>query len=378
MTNYNFIATATFGLEATVKREVIRLGFENVKTQDGRIDFTGPLSAIPQANLWLRSADRLLLRVGEFEALTFDELFEKTKALNWQEWITSDGKFTVTGKSVRSQLFSVPDCQAIVKKAVVEKLKQTYKKEWFEETGPEYKIQVGLLKDKATLTIDCTGAGLHKRGYRAVSVIAPLKETLASALIELSYYRKDRIFLDPMCGSGTLPIEAALIAKNIAPGLSRSFVSEGWPQIPKSLWKEARAQAYSAIDQDARPEIYGSDIDPDAVALAKNNARKAGVDDCIRFKEAALEALELPGQYGVAIINPPYGERIGRVPQVEKLYENMGRLFQSDQTWSVYVLTANEDFEKLYGKKADAKRKLFNGRIKTDYYQYYGMRPPRN
>ncbi len=378
MENINYIATTTFGLEATVKREVMKLGYSNVKVLDGRIDFTGSIKVIPEANIWLRSADRLLVNVGEFDAFTFDELFEKTKALPWADWISEDAKFTVTGKSVRSKLFSVSDCQAIVKKSIVEKLKQKYKTEWFEETGAEYKIQVGLLKDHVTLTIDTTGPGLHKRGYREISVEAPLKETLSAAIIELSYWKKDRILLDPVCGSGTIPIEAALMAKNIAPGLSRKFVSEDWHQIDKKMWRDVRSHAFAQINTDFTPEIYGSDLDPQAIEIAKHNARKAGVDDCIHFEVKPFKEVTLPSKYGIAICNPPYGERIGNMSDVEELYRDMGKLFSKDKTWSVYVLTSYEDFEKLYGEKAAAKRKLFNGMIKTNYFQFVGKKPEKS
>lgn len=373
----DYIATAAFGLEAVVKREVARLGYQNIQVRDGRVDFTADISAAAEANLWLRSADRLLIKIGEFTAVTFDSLFEQTKALPWDEWITADGKFTVTGKSVRSGLLSVPDIQSIVKKAVVEKLKQKYKISWFAETGPDYTIQAALLKDTVTLTIDTTGAGrgLHKRGYRAKAARAPLKETMAAALIELSYWNRDRIFYDPVCGSGTLPIEAALIAKNIAPGLSRSFACEAWPQIDKRIWKDVRSAAYAAIKTEVEPQIFASDIDADAVALACDNAEKAGVDDCVHFEVMPLQNIVLPGEYGVVLANPPYGERLGQIKEVECLYADMGRVFKNP-TWSVYVLTPDEFFEASYGRKADAKRKLFNGMIKTDYYQFIGMRPP--
>jgi putative N6-adenine-specific DNA methylase len=368
----NLIATAAFGLEAVVKREVEKLGFSNIRVLDGRVDFEAGLDGIATANLRLRSADRVLLNVGSFTALTFDELFERTKALPWDEWIPADGKFTVTGKSVRSGLFSVPDVQSIVKKAVVEKLRQKYNINWFEETGAEYTIQAALLKDTATLTIDTTGAGrgLHKRGYREKANVAPLKETMCAALIEIAHYKGADVFMDPCCGSGTLPIEAAMMAKNIAPGLYRAFVSEGWQQLGAKLWKDARASAYADIKTDAQPIIIGSDIDPAAVELARANAEKAGVDDCIRFETKPLNEVVLPSEKGVSVINPPYGERLGKIKEVERLYSDMGRLFNGTN-WSVYVLTPDEFFETAYGRRADAKRKLFNGMIKTDYYQYF-------
>jgi len=376
MKNYKLIATAAFGLEAVVKREVQALGFTDINVVDGRIDFTGDIC---KANLWLRSADRVLLNMGQFKAFTFDELFEQTKALPWADWITKNGKFTVNAKSVRSTLFSLSDIQSIVKKAVVEKLKLTYQVERFAEDGPEYTIQAAILKDQVTITIDTTGArmGLFKRGYRANSAGAPLKETMAAALISLSYWRPGRILLDPTCGSGTIAIEAALMAKNIAPGLSRSFASEKWPQIPAANWKEARRQAYSVIDMSAKPLIYASDIDGDAIALAQENAAEAGVDDCIHFEQKPLNQLTLPGEYGVTISNPPYGERLSRLQEVEELYSDMGKLF-NNPTWSVYVLTSDEFFESAYGKRANAKRKLFNGNIKVDYYQYFGKSPGKN
>ena len=377
MEKLNYIATSTFGLEATVKREVAHLGYEITSVSDGRIDFCGDITAIAEANLWLRCADRVILNVGEFNALTFDELFEGTKALPWERWITKDAKFTVTGKSVKSKLFSVSDCQAIVKKAVVERLKKTYHIDWFEETGAEYKIQVGLLRDTVTLTIDTTGPGLHKRGYREHHAEAPIKETLAAALVELSYYKKDRILLDPMCGSGTIPIEAALIAKNIAPGIKRRFVSETWAQIDKGIWQAAREKAKDSIDKSSKLQIYGSDLDGRAGVLAIHNAKRAGVADCITFDVKDLKDVKLPGSYGVAICNPPYGERIGKATTVEGLYRQIGATFAEDDTWSVYVLTSYEEFERLYGRRADAKRKLFNGMIKTDYFQFLGPRPPR-
>jgi len=371
------IATAAFGLEAIVKWEVSNLGFTDVKCHDNRVEFspqenTTLPAAIACANIWLRSADRVLIKMGEFPATTFDSLFEQVKALPWDEWIPKDGKFTVTGKSVQSGLFSTPDVQAITKKAVVEKLKQKYKVSWFAETGAEYTIRVSIHKDIAILTLDTTGVGrgLHKRGYRARANEAPLKETMAAALIDIARHRPGQVFLDPCCGSGTLPIEAAMRAKNIAPGLARSFASEAWPAVPAQYWKTTRAQAYAAIRTDAEPEIYGSDISEDAIELAKANAELAGVDDCIRFEVKPAASVVLPAEKGVAIINPPYGERLSDAKEAERLYEELGRLFNRT-SWAVYVLTPDEFFETAYKKKARAKRKLFNGMIKTDYYQYF-------
>ncbi|WP_069650676.1 THUMP domain-containing class I SAM-dependent RNA methyltransferase [Caloranaerobacter ferrireducens] len=378
MSRVELIATTTFGLESVVKKEVQNLGYTDIKVENGKVMFTADESAIPRANLWLRSADRVLLKMGEFKALTFEELFEKTKALPWEEWITEDGEFIVTGKSVKSKLFSVSDCQAIVKKAVVEKLKTKYKTEWFKETGPKFTIQVSLLKDIATLTIDTSGEGLHKRGYRVNQVEAPLKETLAAALIQLSYWSQDRILLDPFCGSGTIPIEAAMIGKNIAPGLQRSFASEQWPRVGKQLWKEARVEALKLIKQDVKLNILASDINKEAIEIAKENAFEAGVDDCIKFSVMNATEINIKDRYGVIICNPPYGERLGEENEVNKLYKKLGKTFSKLDTWSIYVLTSNEKFEKLFGRKADKKRKLYNGRIKVDYYQFYGPKPPKN
>jgi putative N6-adenine-specific DNA methylase len=374
---YGIIATAAFGLEASVKREAAWLGFTGITCADGRIYFYPAKgetleAAVVRANLWLRCADRVLVMIGSFPAVTFDSLFEQTKALPWGDWITPDGKFTVTGKSVKSGLFSVPDVQAIVKKAVVEKLKSKYRQSWFAETGAEYTIQAAILKDTVTLTIDTTGAGngLHKRGYRARAAGAPMKETMAAALLDLARYDGRRHFLDPCCGSGTLPIEAALIARNIAPGLARRFACEEWPQIGKALWKEARAAAYAAIKTDAMPPIFAADRDAAAVELAKANAELAGVDDCIVFEQRNAADTVLPAERGIAVINPPYGERLGQVKDAERLYGELGRVF-GGTPWHVYVITPDEFFEAAYKKKARAKRKLFNGMIKVDYYQYF-------
>lgn len=378
MNNVRLIATSTFGLEAIVKRELKNLGIENMNVIDGSIEFEAPVSMIPVLNINLRSADRVLLVMGKFKAFSFEELFENTKALNWGDILPIDAHFIVTGKSIKSTLYSVPDCQSIVEKAIVEKLKQKYNISWFEKSGAVYKIQVAILKDVVTLTIDTSGSALHKRGYRDSQVIAPLKETMAAAMIDLSYWNKDRILLDPCCGSGTIPIEAAMIARNIAPGLDRKFVSEDWDFIDKNYWKEARKSAFSNIKPDITPEIYASDIDPKAIEIAKRNAENAGVDDCIIFENKPFNQVRITKDFGVCISNPPYAERMGILNDVEQLYRDMGKLFRANKTWSVYVITSHEGFEGLYGRKADKKRKLFNGNVKIDYYQYFGIRPPKN
>lgn len=377
MGQIELIATSTFGLESVVKREVSTLGYEDIEVENGKVTFKCDEKAIPKSNIWLRTADRVLLKMGEFKATSFEELFERTKALPWEDWITEDGEFTVVGKAVDSKLMSVPDCQAIVKKAVVEKLRTKYNTEWFKETGAKFTIQVSILKDIATLTIDTSGEGLHKRGYRLESVDAPIKETLAAALVQLSFWNHERVLVDPFCGSGTIAIEAAMIGKNIAPGIQRNFAAEEWPRVKKEYWKDERISARKAIIQDRDLKIIASDIDKKAAKIAEENAFEIGVDDCIEFKTEDVLNLKLNDKYGVIISNPPYGERIGEKEEVEKLYREIGKRFNKLDTWSIYILTSNTGFEKLYGKKADRRRKLFNGRIRVDYYQYYGPRPPR-
>lgn len=372
------IATSTAGIEAVVKREAEHLGFSNITVQNGKVEFEGDFGSIARANLWFRSADRILIKIGEFKALTFDELFENTKALPWDEWICKNGRFTVQGKSVKSKLFSISDCQSIVKKAVVEKLKSKHFVEWFTEDGPDFTIQVALLNDIATLTLDSSGTGLHKRGYREKNVEAPIKETMASALIDISYWNKKRILLDPLCGSGTIPIEAALIGINSAPGLNRSFASEGWPIVPKKLWNSEREKARDLIEKNPNILIYGSDIDPKAIALAKENAQKAGVGKLIKFAVSDFKEVKPMGEYGVIISNPPYGERMGERQEAESLCHEMGKVFRQFESWSKYIITPVENFEKLYGKRADKKRKLFAGGLKVDYYQYFGPKPQRS
>lgn len=376
-TMVELIATSTFGLESVVAEEVKELGFENVITENGKVTFKADISAIPKANLWLRTADRVRLKVGEFEAKSFEELFEKTKALPWSDWLPENAQFPVEGKSVKSTLFSVSDCQAITKKAIVEHLKGKYKKEWFEESGPLFKIEVALLKDIATLTIDTSGVALHKRGYRTLIGGAPLKETMAAALIKLSRWNPRTVLVDPFCGSGTIPIEAALIGQNIAPGMNREFASEEWPAIPREIWRDARKETHDLARYDEPLEIIGTDIDDEVLKIARVNAGEAMVGDSIHFQRLALSELRSKKKFGKIICNPPYGERLGEEKEVERLYREMGRVFQELDTWSYYVITSNENFEQLFGKHASKKRKLFNGNLKVDYYQFFGPRPPR-
>ncbi len=373
-------AVCTFGLEAVVKRELLNMGYEDLRVDNGWIYFDGTLEDIIKTNINLRSAERILLVMGEFEAFTFTELHDQTFDLPWEDWITRDGKFTVNGKSLKSKLSSVPDCQSIVKKAIVNKLTKEYDQEWFSEKGAEFTVQISINKNKAILTMDTTGTreGLFKRGYRKSAVEAPLKETMASALVQLSYWNKDRILYDPMCGSGTLAIEAALIGTNTAPGLYRSFAAEGWPMIPSDMWQEIRDHYESIVDENVKLKIYASDINNEAVKAARKNAARAGMDEHIQFECMDLKDVTLPGQYGVMITNPPYGDRIGDKESVERISEDLGRIFGRDKTWSNYIITPFERFEKLYGAKASRKRKLFNGNVKVNYYQYYGERKPRD
>ena len=378
MSKIELIATATFGLEAVVAQELKYLGYNDLKVENARVTFIADLSDICRTNLWLRTADRILIKVGEFKAETFEDLFEQTKALPWADWLPENAEFPVEGKSIKSKLFSVPNCQAIVKKAIVEKLKQSYNCDWFEEKGPRYRIEVALLKDIATLTIDTSGTGLHKRGYRKLGSTAPLKETLAASMILLSRWQPERVFIDPFCGSGTLPIEAALIGQNIAPGIGRNFVSEEWSVIPKQLWQTARKEAHESANYDRKLDILGQDIDGEVLSLARYHAREAGVEEQVRFQTLPLAELRSRHKYGYIICNPPYGERLGDLAEAEQLYKQMGQVFKAHlDTWSYYVITSHEGFEKLFGRKADKNRKLYNGRIKTYYYQFFGPRPPR-
>ncbi len=369
------IATATFGLEAVVKREIEKLGYKILKSEDGKITFLGDERAIVRANLWLRAADRVQIKMAEFMAYEFEDLFQQMKAIPWEEWIPIDGKFVVNGSSVKSKLSSVPACQSVAEKALIERLKEFYYVDYFEKTGASYDIKITILKDRVTVTLDTTGPGLHKRGYRQHSVEAPIKETLAAAMLELSFWNKDRILTDPCCGSGTIPIEAAMIARNIAPGISRSYACEEWEAIPAKLWKEERAAAYAAIDNEVNPKIFGLDINPQAIAAAKANAEAAGVDDCIKFAASDVANMRTKSLSGVVVTNPPYGERIGDREAIEKIYKAYRDFFGANPTWSLFVITADKTIEKSLGRPADRRRKLYNGRLEVCYYQYHGEKP---
>lgn len=367
------VATASFGLEAVVKREIQSLGYEIISTENGHIKFWGDERAIVRGNLWLRSADRLMLLMGEFDADTFEELFQQAKGIAWEELIPLDGRFTVIGTSAKSVLHSVPACQSIVKKAIVERMKDFYGTEVFQETGAEYKVKFSLLKDHVLLMVDTSGVGLHKRGYRTSDVAAPIKETLAAAMVSLSFWKEGRLLVDPCCGSGTIPIEAALICKNIAPGLYRSFPSEEWELIDKHIWKEERISARKAIKHEADIRIYAADIDSGAVTAAKENADRAGVSDCIDFKRADITSLGAGEKGGIIITNPPYGARIGDRKQIKRIYSFLKNFYRENPTWSLFMITSDRTVEnKIFGRKADRRRKLFNGRMEVCYYQFHG------
>lgn len=376
--NYNCIATCAFGLESATARELKELGVENIKTSNGRVDFTGSDRDLARANLWLRTADRVLILLAEFSAVTFEELFQGVYGVDWGELLPENANIHVVGKSVKSGLHSVPDCQSITKKAIVEKLKKKYRREYFSEDGAEYRISVSILKDTVSITLDTSGAGLHKRGYRGLAGAAPLKETLACALLGLTFWRDEKLLIDPLCGSGTIPIEAAMIALRIAPGLRRRFACEKWGLLPQGLFTQLRAEAREEIRTDLNLHIYGSDLDPKAVDLACLHAREAGVDEYVHFKQMNVCDLHSSEKYGFIVTNPPYGERLGQSRQVEALYRDMGRVFSGLDTWSFYIISAHPYFEKAFGRKADKRRKLYNGRLECQYYQYPGPKPPRN
>ncbi len=379
MDQVTLIATATFGLEMLVKNELIALGFEGLRVSDGKVEFEAAIEDIPKLNLWLRCADRVLLKIGEFKAQSFDELFEQTKMLPWETWITRNGRFTVNAKSVKSTLQSVRTCQSIVKKAVVERLKEKYHTDWFEETGAEFTIQAAVLKDIVTLTIDTSGPGLHKRGYRAQAGEAPLKETLAAALVMLSFWNPHRILIDPMCGSGAILIEAALIGRNIAPGLKRPFASEAWPRIDVNAWQMARQEAFAKQLSDIEMQLFGYDIDSACIAISQSNAAIAGVGGDILFAQKDVKDLWIDQQYGILISNPPYGQRMANFHELNQIYISLNKTFRKKIGWSVYILTADDKFPRYFKRaRPNRIRKLYNGAIKVNYYQYYGEKPPQD
>ncbi|RJE47412.1 MULTISPECIES: class I SAM-dependent RNA methyltransferase [unclassified Dehalobacter] len=378
MARVELVAVTAFGLEAVVARELKNLGYENTVVQNGKVSWETNEEGICRANLWLRCADRISLKMGEFEARSFEELFQQTKALPWEEWLPVDACFPVTGKSVKSQLHSVPDCQAIVKKAIVERLKDTYGVSWFEETGALYAVQVSILKDTVTLTIDTSGKGLNKRGYRQMAGDAPLKETLAAAMIYLSYWNPGRVLLDPFCGTGTIPIEAAFIGQNRAPGLARAFSAERWTNIAEKHWLNAREEAENLWQRNAELAIYGSDIDPAALRLAREHTREAGLEGKIFFQKLQVKEARSRFRYGCIITNPPYGQRLGTAEEAETAYQELGEVLERLQDWSLHMLTSLPKPERFIKKRWDKSRKLYNGRIECHYYQFFGPKPPKD
>ncbi len=379
MSKIELVAPCHFGLEAVLKKEILDLGYEIVRVEDGRVTFAGDEDAICRANIFLRTAERILLKVGQLHAVTFDELFEGIKALPWENYIPSDGKFWVAkASSVKSKLFSPSDIQSIVKKAIVERLKGVYSLQWFPETGAEYPIRISFMKDEAVVCLDTTGLSLHKRGYRTMVSKAPIKETLAAALLMLTPWHKDRILVDPFCGSGTFPIEAAMMAANIAPGMNRSFTSEKWTNfVGRKYWYGAIDEANDLVDDQIETDIQGYDIDGDIIKAARQNAREAGVDHLIHFQQRPLSELSHPKKYGFIVSNPPYGERLEEKSHLPALYTEIGDRFRELDSWSMYLITSYEDAEKYIGKKADKNRKIYNGMLKTYYYQFLGPKPPK-
>lgn len=379
MNTFELIAPCHFGLEAVLKREIYDLGYDISQVEDGKVTFIGDAEAIARANINLRTTERILLKVGQFKATTFTELFDQTKELPWEEFIPKNGKFWVTkANSVNSKLFSSSDIQSIVKKAIVDRLKDKYSVNWFDEDGESYPIRVTIMKDMVTLALDTTGVSLHKRGYRPVAGKAPISETLAAALIMLTPWKKDRILVDPFCGSGTFAIEAAMMAANIAPGVERNFQAEKWTNfIDKSLWKDAREEARDLEELDVETEIQAYDIDEEVIKKARINAKRAGVDHLIHFQNRGVEKLSHHKKYGFIITNPPYGERLEDKETLPKIYSDFGRQAALLDTWSVYMITSYEDAQKYYGKKADKNRKIYNGMLKTYFYSYIGPKPPK-
>ena len=379
MNTYELIAPCHFGLESVLKKEIYELGYEIISVEDGKVTFEGDAEAICRANINLRTAERVLLKVGQFNAVTFTELFDQTKELPWEEFIPADGKFWVTkANSVNSKLFSSSDIQSIVKKAIVERLKLKYRINWFKEDGESYPIRVTILKDVVTIALDTTGNSLHKRGYRPEAGKAPTAECLAAALIKLTPWNKDRILIDPFCGSGTFPIEAAMIAANIAPGLNRDFTAESWSGIiPKKEWYEAVTEANDMVNTNIETDIQGYDLDGDVIKIARRNAENAGVANLIHFQQRDVAKLSHPKKYGFIITNPPYGERLEEKEALPAIYSSLGRQFAQLDSWSAYVITSYQDIEKYFGRKADKNRKIYNGMLKTYFYSFIGPKPPK-
>lgn len=375
MEKFEIIIPTIFGLEAFVSRELRRMGYETTSVEDGRVTFLGDARAVCRANIGIRTGERVLIKAAEFHATSFDELFEGTKQVDWAEWIGKTAAFPVKGFCLKSQLASVRDCQAIIKKAMADRLCAEYGVEHMEESGEKYQIQFSVLKDRVTLMIDTTGDGLHKRGYRAAANAAPLKETIAAAMVMLSRWRYEYPLADPMCGSGTIPIEAAMLKRNIAPGLKRSFAGERMAQLSEALWRECREEAESEI-KNVPLEIYAADINPEYTEIARNNAVIAGVGDAVVPICKSVSEFAHPAEYGTVICNPPYGERLGERAECEELYKIMGRQFAGLDKWSCYAITSNENFEDCFGIKASKKRKIYNGMLKCNIYQYFGPRPP--
>lgn len=376
---YELIAPCHFGLEAVLKQEILDLGYEIALVEDGKVTFYGDAEAICRTNIFLRTTERILLKAGSFQATTFEELFQGTKGIPWEEYIPRDGKFWVTkANSLKSKLFSPSDIQSIMKKAMVERMKQGHGVTVLPETGVSYPLRVSLYKDQVTIGMDTSGESLHRRGYRKLTSKAPITETLAAALIMLTPWNKDRILVDPFCGSGTFPIEAAMMAAGIAPGMNRSFLSEDWTNlIPKKCWYEAMDEAAEMVDDTVKVDIQGYDIDGEIIKAAKANAEAAGVGHMIHFQQRPVSQLSHPKKYGFLITNPPYGERIEDKANLPALYAEIGKRFQALDSWSAYLITAYEDVEKYMGRKADKNRKIYNGMMKTYYYQFMGPRPPK-
>ncbi len=375
---YELIAPCHFGLEAVLKREIIDLGYDITQVEDGRVTFLGDGEAVCRANVFLRTAERVLLKAGSFRAETFEELFQNTKAIMWEELIPKDGRFWVAkASSIKSKLFSPSDIQRIMKKAMVERMKTAYKTEVFPETGSSYPVRVFLYKDQVTVGIDTSGDSLHKRGYRTLTSKAPITETLAAALIMLTPWKKDRILVDPFCGSGTFPIEAAMMAANMAPGMNRSFLAEDWGNlISKKCWYDVMDEANELADDRIDVDIQGYDIDGDIIKAARANAESAGVGHMIHFQQRSVSALSHPKKYGFIITNPPYGERIEEKENLPALYREFGERVRAMDSWSAYLITAYEDAERYIGREADKNRKIYNGMMKTYFYQFLGPKPP--